>query len=390
MENNNNQLVEEMILSGQGLRGLKNKAVTKATLFGYEKVKNHFGFDFNYFNDQAQNAFSIIKKYFLNEDDKGDSDEGHKFNSTFFIKLDKHTYLLFSGKTNMSKEGSNVSAYLYFFGKKSFKYKNKFKKIYDKEYNSESHMTVYNISAQDSGSWICTGNTVASRSFDTLYFDNDISDDIKEFLDTWKENQPIYDKRGLIFKTGILLYGNPGTGKSSIASAIADYLKCDLITIDMTTFDNINISSVVDSINADDYRYVVLLDEIDTIFKSRQEEINENQNNKVTKLLQLLDSVQSPNNVVFVATTNYFDRLDPAVIRKGRFDRCYEIGNFNKETARRMCEGFDLATSITDNILSKYTTGEVNPAKLQTEILEAIRENELLNDSAKKNESEEE
>lgn len=387
MENNNNQLIEEMILSGQGLRGLKNKAVTKATLFGIEKVKNHFGFEFNFYNIQAKNAFSIIKKYFLNEDEK-DTDSGHRFNSTFFTKLDKHTYLLFSGKENVDKENSNTSAYIYFFGKKSYKYKKKFSKIYDKEYNGDSFMTVYNISAQDSGSWICTGSTVASRSFDTLYFDNDISDDIKEFLNIWKENQPIYDKRGLIFKTGILLYGNPGTGKSSIASAIADYLKCDLVTIDMTTFDNINISSVVESINADDYRYVVLLDEIDTVFKSREEDVNENQNNKVTKLLQLLDSVQSPNNVVFVATTNYYDRLDPAVIRKGRFDRCYEIGNFNKNTAHRMCEGFDLSPSIIDSILSKYTSDEVNPAKLQTEILEAIRENELLNESAKKNELE--
>lgn len=59
-------------------------------------------------------------------------------------------------------------------------------------------------------------------------------------------------------------------------------------------------------------------------------------NANIKQLLQFLDSSQSPNNVIFIATTNYIDRLDHALVRKGRFDLKIELDDFNKDTARKM------------------------------------------------------
>ena len=219
-------------------------------------------------------------------------------------------------------------------------------------------------------------STSAKRDFSTLFFDNHIEEDIKKFLDNWIENESIYRNRGLLFKTGILLYGNPGTGKSSIANAIAAYLDCNIITIDMTNFANLDIAGISTTINADSSRYIILLDEIDVLFSNRDNN-SKDQNEAISKLLLLLDSVQSPDNVVFVATTNYVDRLDPALIRKGRFDKKIEIGNISYNTAVKMCRSFGIKDEgEVELLLAKSKTDKnnnFNPATLQSDILEVMK-----------------
>jgi SpoVK/Ycf46/Vps4 family AAA+-type ATPase len=197
-------------------------------------------------------------------------------------------------------------------------------------------------------------------------------------------NKDIFVERGLMFKTGILLYGSPGTGKSSLATAIASYLGCDMIIIDTSTFDKLKINEVTNSIDADDDMYVVLLDEVDTLFKSRDDkDITDDQKKVVDKLLAFLDSAQSPNNVVFVATTNYIDNLDKAVRRKGRFDKEFEILDISVETAKRMCQGFNLDKETTDEIItSRMAKGDrINPADLQVEIISRMRAKDINYDA---------
>ena len=214
---------------------------------------------------------------------------------------------------------------------------------------------------------------------DTLFFDKDIKNKICKHLDDWLTNEEVYKDRGLTFKTGILLYGVAGTGKSSLASAIATYLNCGLITIDTATFADLNITEVVESINADNNRYVILIDEIDTIFTSRDEDnITDSQKVRTSKLLSLLDSQQSPNNVIFVATTNYIDKLDRAVIRKGRFDMSIELGNISKDTAMEMCKSFNLTKEQSMKAISEFEGREINPAELQNVILTVISDSKKV------------
>ena len=91
-----------------------------------------------------------------------------------------------------------------------------------------------------------------------------------------------------------------------------------------------------------------------------------------------MDSVNSPNNVVFVATTNYVDTLDSAVTRKGRFDKMIEINGISKSTAKRMCEGFNVPEDKMKKILDNKPD-IINPCDLQTEILENIKVKEESN-----------
>ena len=207
---------------------------------------------------------------------------------------------------------------------------------------------------------------------DTLYFDHDIRKQITDHLDQWLANEDIYKDRGLIFKTGILLYGTKGTGKTSLATAIATYLKCGLINIDCTTFQDLNVADVTESINADNDRYVILLDEVDTLFADREGDDDSVKKERTAKLLSFLDGPASPNNVVFVLTTNFYDKLDKAAIREGRIDLEVELGDISKSAARNMCEDFKLNPSQIEEVF-KDLEFPVNPAKLQTRILYKIK-----------------
>lgn len=384
MQNSN---FEEMVVKSYGIKGLKNKAISNLVLYSLRRIKTHFGVDMKFVEpNQVRAAISWIEQYDNNF--KNHIANPYMLNSkisyqdpvidrTFMIKLEKATWVLVSGEVpdiNIpdAKNRTNIII-MYIFGKKAFKYFRDITK-HISSFNSTTQM-MYSISAQgDEGRsyWSCTGSFLTPRPLDTLFFDNGIKDRIIKHLDNWLSNESIYKERGLIYKTGILLYGTPGTGKSSLASAIANYLRCGLITIDCTTFQNLNTAEVAESINADNDRYVVLLDEIDSIFGSRDEETDDIKNKRISKLLSFLDSPNSPNNVVFVATTNYIDRLDKAALRKGRFDLMEKLEDIHEEAAIEMCKGFRLSNDQINDVL-KDKTFPINPSELQSAILDKFQ-----------------
>ena len=175
-----------------------------------------------------------------------------------------------------------------------------------------------------------------------------------------------------------------------MAMAIANYLGCGLITIDSTTFEHMNIPEITESIVADETKYVILIDEIDTIFKSRDDaEATDTQKLRTAKLLAFLDSPQSPTNVIFVATTNYIERIDVALKRKGRFDIVEEMGDIDEPVAMEMCRSFGLSNDEIQIVIDKYAEAtnkyitntvsvkQYNPANLQDAILVYLKEKEM-------------
>ena len=375
-----------------GVKGLKNLAITRAIGYGTRKIKYNFGLDMTFTQPSQINAVTdwirerdnkfkdhISNPYSLNTHISG---ECPILNGEFILKLDKATYLFCKATSEKSRENNspdNRSVYLYFFGKKMYKHFMILKRYIDDKAASANMM--YSITAQkgegrNSSFWTCIGSDLVPRNMDTLYFDNSIKQTIIDHLDKWLANEDIYKQRGLTFKTGILLHGTKGTGKSSLATAIATYLKCGLINIDCTTFQDLNIADVTESINADNERYVILLDEVDSLFISRDGDDADTKKERTAKLLGFLDGPNSPTNVVFVLTTNYKDRLDEAAIREGRVDLDIELLDISEKTARDMCHDFELSEKQISEIF-KDITFPVNPAALQTKILYSLSDSLL-------------
>lgn len=300
----------------------------------------------------------------------------------FFIKVAKGTYIFVDAekyRSETTKDQESHPIYMYIFGRKAptlFKKLSKY--IGTKNTSSNKIYSIVGVKDGDRNYWNCTASKLTPRTMDTIFMDHDQKKRIIDHIDQWVRSEKMYTDRGLLFKTGILLHGHAGTGKSSMAMSIANYLGCGLITIDPTTFQHMNIAEITESIVADETTYVILIDEIDTLFVSRDiQDASEIQKEKTAKLLSFLDSPQSPTNVVFVATTNYINRLDSALLRKGRFDIVEELGDISRDIAIEMCKSFDLSNEESRNILNGVST--INPAQLQDNILTLIKEKEQKN-----------
>lgn len=71
-------------------------------------------------------------------------------------------------------------------------------------------------------------------TFDTLAMDADVKKMVVDDLDNFLERKELYRKVGKAWKRGYLLFGPPGTGKSSLIAAMANYLKFDIYDLELT------------------------------------------------------------------------------------------------------------------------------------------------------------
>jgi chaperone BCS1 len=207
-----------------------------------------------------------------------------------------------------------------------------------------------------------------SRYRDTMYYSDGEIDKINNHISKFIESKNFFEERQLNYKTGILLYGEPGSGKSTIAKVIATTYNRSIISVNMAAVDKIDFGTLAMLINNDvGYQYIVLLEDIDTLYNLNRntEEVNgvninvnhttsENEKKVINKLLQFLDSNQSPNNVIFIATTNHIDKLDPAILREGRFDLKVEVKGLTKHDAIKFVESFGIDKAGAMEVINKY------------------------------------
>ena len=153
--------------------------------------------------------------------------------------------------------------------------------------------------------------------------------ELQEIVDFLK-NPKKFTELGAKIPKGVLLVGNPGTGKTLFAKAVAGEANVPFFSISgsdfVEMFVGVGASRVRDLFNTakKNQPCIIFIDEIDAVGRQRGAGLgggNDEREQTLNQLLVQLDGFESNEGIIVMAATNRADVLDPALLRPGRFDR---------------------------------------------------------------------
>ena len=245
-----------------------------------------------------------------------------------------------------------------------------------------------------------------NRNINSLFFKE--KDKLIRLLDTFDNKIGVYNKLQHRHKIGILIYGKPGNGKTSLSVAIATYLKRDILSVSLSD-PSLNDSKLSYIFSQHSSSKVIILDELDThkalrprtsdneseTFSIEEDKKDDSKQEKLTigGFLESLDGVSSNKGRVVIAITNHPDHLDPAILRPGRFDIIINMVSLDNESIKLYleyllenkysdeiidtcdyCKNFEISTSIIEQaVIEKYS----NPDKKLVDCVKDINESFL-------------
>lgn len=158
---------------------------------------------------------------------------------------------------------------------------------------------------------------------------DEAKDEVVEIVDFLK-NPDKFIEAGARIPTGVLLYGEPGTGKTLLAKAIAGEACVPFYSISGSNFVEmyvgIGASRVRDLFKEGKKKApcIIFIDEIDAVGRHRSAGGgggNDEREQTLNQLLVEMDGFEANDHIIVIAATNRQDILDPALLRPGRFDR---------------------------------------------------------------------
>ncbi|KAG9304306.1 hypothetical protein G9A89_019868 [Geosiphon pyriformis] len=213
------------------------------------------------------------------------------------------------------------------------------------------------------GYWYRIQTLSASRGLDTVALDEAQEKLLEKELNTFIQDKEFYARIGMPYRRGILLYGKPGTGKTSLINAISAELNRDLYFVNLKNikFDN-ELSAAFSGVPANQ---IIVLEDVDTMTRvvhrrSRKTKtiISDSSGNSgsvvskdddkpkgigpdssdftLSTFLSCLDGHILSEGTIIIMTTNHVEHLDPAVIRPGRMDLRLDLGYCTRYQINKM------------------------------------------------------
>jgi cell division protease FtsH len=151
-------------------------------------------------------------------------------------------------------------------------------------------------------------------------------DELREVVDFLSEPKR-FKSLGAKVPKGILLHGPPGTGKTMLAKAVAHESGANFFSQSASSFVEMFAGLGAARIRRlfkdarDNAPSILFIDELDAVGATRGSDVSGERDQTLNQLLVEMDGFDATENIVVIAASNMLEKLDPALLRPGRFDR---------------------------------------------------------------------
>jgi len=294
-------------------------------------------------------------------------------------------YFMFDGKpfrfVRELKDANNTkevkeSIYLTTFGRSQIKFHQLLIEITPKKVDKDLTQ-IYKWNGNKDGYWKSYARQ-PRRKFSSVILPKETKNEIVEHIDTFLNSREWYMKHGIPYRTGVILYGMPGTGKTSLVRALCDKFEKPLYILSLS---GIRDDTLEEALALLPRNSLLLIEDIDTYSVTKSRDSNDEQNSEefsmlsLSGLLNVIDGIMASDGRILIATTNHINQLDSALTRRGRFNISVEIGYLTHDCFKGFFDNF-----YPDFVIPSFIefNKHMAPATLQAIIMDNIGDPEYV------------
>jgi cell division protease FtsH len=169
-------------------------------------------------------------------------------------------------------------------------------------------------------------DTSQSTRWEDVAGAEEAKDELREVVEFLRDPKR-FKKLGAKVPKGVLLHGPPGTGKTLLAKAVANEARAKFFAQSASSFVEMFAglgAARIRRLFREARKHapaIIFIDELDAVGATRGKDISGEKDQTLNQLLVEMDGFEGADNLVVIAASNLLDKLDPALLRPGRFDR---------------------------------------------------------------------
>lgn len=232
-----------------------------------------------------------------------------------------------------------------------------------------------------------------NKDIETLYLRENDKTKLLTSLFQFRDKKDVLVNLGLPIKLNILLYGEPGTGKSTTIQAVGTYLQKDIYYVDLGAVKtNQELQMLFEYVNKNANGSIVVCEDIDAMTdivlkrenkpkEFKPHDLIKNQDSPISLefLLNILQGTLTMDDSIFIVTTNHIDYLDPAFYRDGRFDVKIELKLCDKYQINKIYNKM-IGRDVEQSVLERIEEDKYSPASIIFHIKNYIFNTDMKDD----------